>query len=79
MGGMPTKSSKSLKRFGDALRAERQRLNISQEELALESDISRNYVGHIERGEKSVSLEVLVRLARTLKISVAELIARAGL
>jgi transcriptional regulator with XRE-family HTH domain len=77
MGGMPFKSAGPLKRFGDALRVERMRLKMSQEELAFESGISRTYAGEIERGEKAATLDIIVRLAVALKMTAAELLAKA--
>lgn len=46
------------------LRAER---GLSQEGLALEAGIDRGYVGHIERRNYSVSLDILEKLAVALK------------
>jgi transcriptional regulator with XRE-family HTH domain len=37
---------------GEAVRAERERANLSQEELAEKADLTRNYIGQIERAEK---------------------------
>lgn len=45
----------------------------SQEELAEHAKIHRTYVSQIERGIKSPTLPVLLRLASALNISVAEL------
>lgn len=67
------------KTFGEVIRNERLRLKLSQEELAFESGISLTYMGEIERGEKMVSLETIVRVASGLRITAAELLGRAGL
>jgi transcriptional regulator with XRE-family HTH domain len=76
---MTINSSKLLKRFGETVRAERTRLGMSQEKLAFESGLSRTYAGEIERGEKMVSLETIVRIASALKMTSAELITKAQL
>jgi transcriptional regulator with XRE-family HTH domain len=76
---MTINSSKLLKRFGEAVRAERTRLKMSQEGLALESGLSRTYAGEIERGEKAVSIETIVRIASALNMTGAELLAKAQL
>ncbi len=46
----------------------------SQEKLAEMADMDRTYVGRIERGEKNIGIENLVRLAKTLGVRVAGLV-----
>jgi transcriptional regulator with XRE-family HTH domain len=62
-----------LVRFGRRVRELRKAKGMSQEALALEAGLDRSYIGGVERGERNVSLENIHRLARTLSISVAEL------
>jgi transcriptional regulator with XRE-family HTH domain len=52
---------------------------MSQEKLALLSEIDRSYVGRVERGDNNVAVLTLVRLANALQISVAELMLEAKL
>lgn len=49
------------------LRHARDRQNLSQEDLALISDVHRTYVSQIERAVGNPSLLVLCKLAKTLK------------
>jgi transcriptional regulator with XRE-family HTH domain len=49
---------------------------MSQEALAETAGLHRNYIGHIERGEKTASLDVLVRLAAAFGLSLPELLSR---
>lgn len=70
---------KIQKKFGETLRFERRRRELSQEQLALEAEISMTYVGEIERGEKMPSIEVVVRLAKALGMAGSALMAKAGL
>lgn len=63
---MPKASSKSL--FGKALREIREARGYSQEELAERAGLHRNYVGGVERGERNVALENIVKLAKALAI-----------
>lgn len=58
------------KRLGQRIREERQRLNLTQAQLAEEINISDTYMGAIERGERSLTLDTLVRLANRLGVTV---------
>jgi len=64
-------STKSL--FGTALRALREERGYSQEELAERAGLHRNYVGGVERGERNVALENIVKLAGALSIRTKDL------
>ncbi len=62
------------KSFGDAVRSRRHELGWSQEELAFQCDLHRTYIGGIERGERNVSLENIVKIARALGSTASELL-----
>ncbi len=47
---------------------------LSQDKLALLSEIDRSYVGRIERGEVNITLEKLYELADTLGCDAKELL-----
>jgi transcriptional regulator with XRE-family HTH domain len=53
------------------LRAARQ---ISQEDLALEAELHRTFVAHVERGVRNISLDNIEKLARALGVTVHELL-----
>jgi transcriptional regulator with XRE-family HTH domain len=72
-------ASETRKRFGDAIRNERRKLGISQEELAFRCGLHRTYVGSVERGERNVSLENITKIAETCGISASTLLGNAGL
>ena len=58
------------KRLGERIREERLRLNLTQAQLAEAGDISTTYMGAIERGERSLTLDTLVRLVNRLGVTV---------
>lgn len=47
--------------------------SISQENLALQANIDRTYIGDIEKGERNISVEILEKLANALEISISDL------
>jgi transcriptional regulator with XRE-family HTH domain len=60
-------------RFGRALRRRRQKLGVSQEAFADMCQLDRTYIGGIERGERNVALVNIEKIAKTLKLTIAEL------
>ncbi|MYE26690.1 MAG: helix-turn-helix transcriptional regulator [Chloroflexi bacterium] len=59
------------KPFGDAVRKRRKELGLSQEALSFRAGLHRNYISDIERGLKSPSLRVIVKLADALGLTVS--------
>ena len=55
-----------LKSVGHEIRKRREGRDYSQEVLAELAGLHRTYVGSVERGERNLSLENLVRIARAL-------------
>jgi transcriptional regulator with XRE-family HTH domain len=62
-----------LERFGKRLRSVREKVGVSQEKLAEMAELHRTYVSSVERGKRNISLLNIERLARALKVSMAEL------
>jgi len=54
--------------IGEAVLRYRKRAKLSQEALAEGADIHPNYVGRIERGECSATVEILIKIAKALNI-----------
>ncbi|MFD2644278.1 helix-turn-helix domain-containing protein [Pseudomonas japonica] len=55
--------------FGKVLRERRKLAGLSQEQLAAEADIQRNYVSLIERGVNQPTITVIFKLAAALGCS----------
>jgi len=64
--------------LGARIRALRERRAISRKRLAHESAISERYLAQIESGEGNVSIMLLRRVARTLGVEIAQLLAGDG-
>ena len=60
--------------FGLVLRRVRKEANLSQEALALEADLQRNYISLIELGTNQPTITTIFKLASALKIKPNELI-----
>jgi transcriptional regulator with XRE-family HTH domain len=61
------------KRLGDSIRTERNKLGISQEELAFKCGLHRTYIGSVERGERNISIENIVKISKALGITAYKL------
>lgn len=60
--------------FGSQVKAGRNRVAISQEDLALRCGLDRSYIGQVERGERNLSLENIYRIADALTVSPGSLL-----
>ncbi len=60
----------NYKALGEKIRAERLKLHFTQEKLAERVSISTAYVGQIERGERSLTLDKLVLIAKELNVTI---------
>lgn len=63
-----------LKAIGQRIRGEREKLGLSREEFAEIIGLSDYYVGQLERGERQMSLPVLVKISKHLRESLDYLI-----
>lgn len=66
--------NKQLVALGHAIRDLRQKAGLSQEAFADLVGIDRSYLGGIERGEHNLALMNLIKIAKSLRISTAELL-----
>jgi transcriptional regulator with XRE-family HTH domain len=63
-----------LIRFGKNIRAERIKLDISQEQLGEMARVHRTYIGMLERAEKNVTLTNIEKIAKALGVRPGHLI-----
>lgn len=63
-----------LMSFGLSLKKIRLKKNLSQEELAYQSDLHRTYISSVERGERNISLINIVHIANALNVPLSELL-----
>jgi len=67
------KKEEVQKKFGKRLADLRTSKDITQENLAFDLDVDRTYISYIERGKRNPSLYMLWKIARTLKVRLADL------
>lgn len=71
---MPLTGKKITKKLGKTIQKLRKQAGYSsQEEFAEVLGLSRTHIGHIEQGRRNPSMDVLVKIARKLKVEVSEL------
>ena len=66
-------SKKNLQKFGKRLKALRLDHNLTRLELAEILDMSPNFIGMIERGERNTTVENVFKIARALNIKPSNL------
>lgn len=62
--------------LGEELRKARIAAGLTQEELAFRAEISRNYVSLLELGEKSPTIQVLLRVCESLGVKASKIVAK---
>lgn len=67
------RDSEAAKVFGKHFKSVRNRHGMTQEELALEADVERATIGHLEAGRFNPTLDLIYVLAKALKVEVKEL------
>lgn len=63
-----------LKNLGKNIKRLRLQMGLSQEELAFKIDSARNFIGCIERAEKSATIYTLFRIAQALNVKLEVLV-----
>lgn len=71
---MSERAHKTVRRIlGTRLRALRKERRLSQERLGKKAGLSGKFIGEVERGEKSISMDSLAGLAEALAVPLREL------
>jgi transcriptional regulator with XRE-family HTH domain len=60
-------------RLGFAIKARREELGLTQEDLAHTSQIHRTYISDVERGSRNICLMNIERVASALAVRISEL------
>jgi len=66
------KNAKLPKVLGKKIQKRRKEIGLTQEDVADKVGISRAYMGYIEQGRYAPSLEVLEKVAKTLKSPISD-------
>ena len=64
---------KAVDQLGMRIKFLRKERKWSQEDLALEADVNKNYISDLENGRRNPSLEILEKIAIAFNISLSEL------
>ena len=66
------------KRVGVNIQRLRRAAELSQEELGARADVHRTYLSQLEGGKRNPSIDVLERIAKAMKVDIAEFFQRTG-
>lgn len=66
--------NQTQKLFGELIADLRSKADLTQEDLAYNSGIDRSFMSKLERGENSISLQTLLRLAKALNTTPSKIL-----
>jgi y4mF family transcriptional regulator len=61
--------------LGDAIRARRKHMDLTQEEMAEKAGLSVVFISLLENGHRTVSVDSLLKIARVLNVDLKNLVA----
>lgn len=67
------KNKDTIYKLGQKIRMERLKRKLSQEKLAELTDLNRNFIGMVERGETNITIKNIENIANVFDISIQEL------
>lgn len=62
--------------IGDVLRQARREAELTQEQLAFATGLSRSYISFLERDEKNPTIKTLFKICEVLEVRPSEFVAR---
>ena len=62
--------TKSAADLGAAIRERRRELKLTQDDLALSIGVNRKVIGQLERGKKTVHVEIVLQAARAVGLDI---------
>jgi len=68
------KNAKLTKTICKKIKKYRHEIGLTQEDLVEKVGVSRVYIGYIEQGRNSPSLEILEKIAKSLKVRLSDLV-----
>lgn len=71
---MKKSSNYYYEKLGESIIKTRKKENLSQDQLAILSDVDRSYLAEVEEGKANPSIKFLHKIAKALKIRVGELL-----
>ena len=69
-----TRGNFYYKRLGESIITHRKKLKLSQQQVAILSDVDRSYLAEVEEGKANPSIRFLHKIAKILKIKIRSLI-----
>lgn len=60
-------------KVGKRIQEIREKVNMSQKDLAYSSDLDRSYIASVESGQRNISIVNLEKIANSLGVSLSEL------
>ncbi len=60
-------------KIGKRIRETREKVEMSQKDLAYSADLDRSYIASVESGQRNISIVNLEKIANTLGVSLSEL------
>lgn len=68
------KNAKLTKTICKRIKKFRNEIGLTQEELAEKVGVSRVYIGYVEQGRNTPSLEILEKITKALKVSLSDVL-----
>lgn len=71
---MKKNSNYYYEKLGETIIKTRKKKNLSQDQLAILSDVDRSYLAEVEEGKANPSIKFLHKIAKVLKVKVGQLL-----